>query len=225
MARRNAGGPAGGAPAAPYALSVDAQALGETFVTLTVLMDPIGLAPVFVAFTRGLAPALRRRAAVRATLAAGGLVLGFALFGGVVLDYLHVSVESLSIAGGLLLLLVALEMLRGQDYPEGEDGGQQGVAQDVALVPLATPLLAGPGAIATVIVLSRKYDEGGQRISVIVGIVGALLVVGLVLLAADRLAGMLPEALVQFLTRVLGLLLSAIAVQLVVDGVRGLLQA
>jgi multiple antibiotic resistance protein len=81
---------------------VNGQALGETFVTLMVLMDPIGLAPVFVAFTRRLNPAERRTAAVRATLAAGTLILGFALFGGVVLDYLHVSVESLSIAGGLL---------------------------------------------------------------------------------------------------------------------------
>jgi multiple antibiotic resistance protein len=204
---------------------VEGQALGETFVTLMVLMDPIGLAPVFVAFTRRLEPAARRKAAVRATLAAGALILGFALFGGVVLDYLNVSVESLSIAGGLLLLLVALEMLRGQDYPDRDPSGRSGAAQDVALVPLATPLLAGPGAIATVIVLSRKYDEGGQRISVIVGILGAMAVVGVVLLAADRLAGLLPDALVQFLTRVLGLLLSAIAVQLVVDGVRGLLQA
>jgi multiple antibiotic resistance protein len=205
---------------------VDGQALGETFVTLMVLMDPIGLAPVFVAFTRRLDAAERRRAAVRATLAAGTLILGFALFGGVVLDYLHVSVESLSIAGGLLLLLVALEMLRGQDYPdEMEERASSRPAQDVALVPLATPLLAGPGAIATVIVLSRKFDEGGQRISVIVGILGAMAVVGIVLLAADRLAGLLPDALVSFLTRVLGLLLSAIAVQLVVDGVRGLIQA
>ena len=201
---------------------MNGQALGETFVTLMVLMDPIGLAPVFVAFTRRLNPAERRTAAVRATLAAGTLILGFALFGGVVLDYLHVSVESLSIAGGLLLLLVALEMLRGQDYPDRGSGASDPV-QDVALVPLATPLLAGPGAIATVIVLSRKYDHGGQRVSVIVGILGAMAVVGIVLLAADRLARLLPDALVHFLTRVLGLLLSAIAVQLVVDGVRGLL--
>jgi multiple antibiotic resistance protein len=203
---------------------VNGQALGETFVTLMVLMDPIGLAPVFVAFTRRLDARARREAAVRATLAAGALILGFALFGGVVLDYLNVSVESLSIAGGLLLLLVALEMLRGQDYPdEIDERASSRPAQDVALVPLATPLLAGPGAIATVIVLSRKFDEGGQRVGVIVGILGAMLAVGVVLLAADRLAGLLPDALVQFLTRVLGLLLSAIAVQLVVDGVRGLL--
>ena len=201
---------------------MDVQALGETFVTLLVLMDPVGLAPVFVAFTRHLDAPARRGAAVRATLAAGALVLGFALFGGAVLDYLRVSVESLSIAGGLLLLLVALEMLRGDDYPD-ERGGGALPDRDVALVPLATPLLAGPGAIATVIVLTRQYDHGEERAGVFAGIVAALLVVGIVLLAAERLAGVLPDALVHFLTRVLGLLLSAIAVQLVVDGVRGLL--
>src|SRR6476659_4198008 len=99
-------------------------------------MDPVGLAPLFVVMTRPLDPGARRRAAIRAVLAGGGLILGFALFGGLVLDYLNVSVDSLSIAGGLLLLLVALEMLRGMDYPEAGD-----TAQDVALVPLATPLM------------------------------------------------------------------------------------
>ena len=196
------------------------QTLGETFVTLAVIMDPVALAPIFVAITRRLDPAARRKAAIRAVLAGGGLIIGFALFGGLVLDYLNVSVDSLSIAGGLLLLLVALEMLRGMDYPEpGEN------AQDVALVPLATPLMAGPGAIATVIVLSRQHHDLGGKAAVILGILGALALVGITLLAADRLNRLLSETLVNFLTRVFGLLLSAIAVQLVVDGVRGTLNA
>ena len=189
------------------------SALGETFVTLAVLMDPVGLAPVFVAMTGRLSPAARRQAAIRAVLAAGGLILGFALFGGLVLDYLHVSVNSLSIAGGLLLLLVALEMLRGQDYPDTAD------VRDIALVPLATPLLAGPGAIATVIVLSRQHHGLGGRAAVIGGILCALALVGLMMLLAKRLSRAIPAGLVGFLTRVFGLLLSAIAVQLVVDGV------
>lgn len=196
---------------------MDWSALGETAVTLAVIMDPVGLAPIFVVMTRRLESGARQRAAVRAVLAAGGLILGFALFGGLVLDYLNVSVDSLSIAGGLLLLLVALEMLRGQDYPD-EDGG----AADIALVPLATPLLAGPGAIATVIVLSNKHDDFGGRASVIAGILVAMALVGVVMLAAERVSRMVPEAFVQFLTRVFGLLLSAIAVQLVVNGVKGL---
>jgi multiple antibiotic resistance protein len=194
------------------------QTLGETFVTLAVIMDPVGLAPIFVVMTRRMQPAARRAAAIRAVLAGGALILGFALFGGLVLDYLNVSVDSLSIAGGLLLLLVALEMLRGMDYPEEGAG-----AADVALVPLATPLLAGPGAIATVIVLMRKQHDFAHKASVIAGILGALALVGVTLLTANRVNRFLPETLVHFLTRVFGLLLSAIAVQLVVDGVRGTL--
>ena len=89
-------------------------------------------------------------------IAAGVLILGFAVFGEIVLRYLHVSLGSLSIAGGLLLMLVALEMLRGSDFPGGDVG-----PEDVALVPLATPLVAGPGAIATSIVLWRAHPGAG----------------------------------------------------------------
>ena len=192
------------------------DAIGTTFVTLTVIMDPVGVAPIFIACTARMTPDQRRQAAVRAVLAAGGLIIGFALFGGAVLDYLDVSVDSLSIAGGLLLLLVALEMLRGMDYPEA-------ATADAALVPIATPLLAGPGAIATVIVLSRRHHDFGGKASVLIGIVAALAVVFVGMAAADRLARVLPESLIHFLTRVFGLLLSAIAVQLVVNGVRGTL--
>ncbi|MDQ4125957.1 MAG: MarC family protein, partial [Actinomycetota bacterium] len=136
--------------------------------------------------------------------------VGRALF-----DYLEVSIESLSIAGGLLLLLVALEMLRGMDEISEEDA-------DVALVPLATPLVAGPGAIATVIILSEQHPDAAGRTGVLLGIVAALLAVLVTLLLAERLGRILPASLISFLTRVFGLLLSAIAVQLVVDGVRGL---
>jgi len=194
---------------------VDWRALGETFVTLLVIMDPVGTSPIFVGLTSRMSPRERQRAALRAVLAAGLLIIGFALFGEVVLDYLGVSVESLSIAGGLLLLLVALEMLRGIDSAPGEDG-------DVALVPLATPLVAEPGAIATVIVLARQHPEAGGRAAVIAGILAALLVLAACLLLSERLARVVPPALLHFLTRVFGLLVAAIAVQLVVEGVRPL---
>lgn len=192
------------------------DAIGTTFVTLTVIMDPVGVAPIFIATTAPLSEKQRRQTALRAVLAAGALIIGFALGGSAVLDYLDVSVDSLSIAGGLLLMLVALEMLRGMDYPE--EGGRD---QDPALVPIATPLLAGPGAIATVIVLSRRHHDFGGKLSVLIGIAGALAVVGAGMFAAERLARVLPDSLIQFLTRVFGLLLSAIAVQLVVNGVEG----
>lgn len=190
------------------------EAFGETFVTLLVIMDPVGNAPIFVAMTRSMEPAERLAAARRAVLAAGALVIGFALIGKGTLDYLHVDVSSLSIAGGLLLLLVALEMLRGEDYPDEDE------AADVALVPLATPLVAGPGTIATVIVLAERNPGGGGRVAVLAGVVAALLVVWLGLIAAGRLARVIPQSVVHFLTRVFGLLLAAIAVQLIVDGVK-----
>lgn len=191
------------------------RAFGEALVTLLVIMDPIGNAPVFVSLTSRLSPAESRRAALAAVAAAASLVLGFALFGQLVIDYLNISVESLSIAGGLLLFLVALDMLRGTGRPPD-------AAEHVALFPLATPLLAGPGAIASAMVLVRRYPTAGGRASVVGGILVAVLVIGVALLLADRLSRLVDRSVVQFLTRVLGLLLSAIAVQLVVDGVQAL---
>ena len=158
------------------------RAFGETFVTLFVITDPIGNAPIFVAITRNLTPKQRQRAALRAVLAAGALILGFAVFGEVVLRYLHVSLGSLSIAGGLLLLLVALEMLRGSDFPAGDAAAPE----DIALVPLATPLVAGPGAIATSIVLWRANPGFGGHISVILAIILAVACVGVALIVAER---------------------------------------
>ena len=114
------------AAAALRSRAVILRAFGETFVTLFVITDPIGNAPIFVAITRNLTPRERQRAALRAVIAAGALILGFAVFGEIVLRYLHVSLGSLSIAGGLLLMLVALEMLRGSDFPGGDAGGGGG---------------------------------------------------------------------------------------------------
>jgi multiple antibiotic resistance protein len=197
---------------------VNWRAFGETFVTLFVITDPIGNAPIFVAITRKLSPAERQQAAIRAVVTAGVLIIGFAVFGQVILRYLHVSLGSLSIAGGLLLMLVSLEMLRGSDFP----GGDPDSPEDVALVPLATPLVAGPGAIATAIVLWRRHPSLEGHISVLVAIVLAVACVGVALLVAERVTRATSPAILALLTRVFGLLLSAIAVQLVVDGVRSL---
>ncbi|HVU77150.1 MAG TPA: MarC family protein [Gaiellaceae bacterium] len=194
------------------------RAFGETFVTLFVITDPIGNAPIFVSITRKLTPRQRQSAAIRAVGAAGALIIGFAVFGELILRYLHVSLGSLSIAGGLLLGLVSLEMLRGHDFP----GGDPDAPENVALVPLATPLVAGPGAIATSIVLWRQHPGLEGHGAVLLAIVLAVGCVGVALLLAERLTRAMNAAVLSFLTRVFGLLLSAIAVQLVVDGVRSL---
>lgn len=182
-------------------------------------MDPIGNAPIFVALTVDQTPQQRRVAALQAVLAAGALVGVFALFGSAVLDYLNVSVESLTIAGGALLLLVALEMLRG-----GVEV-REGSTANVALVPLATPLIAGPGAIATVMVLARRNPGASGRAAVIGAIAATIVVIGATLVFAEWLSRLLRPAVIHFLTRVLGLLLSAIAVQLIVDAVRTIVRA
>jgi multiple antibiotic resistance protein len=192
---------------------VNWRAFAEAFVTLLVIMDPLGTAPIFISLTAGRKPAARRRAALEAAAAAGGLVVVFALFGRLILDYLHVSVESLMIAGGLLLLLVALQMLRGEEFAQPQTA-------NIALVPLATPLLAGPGAIAAVMVLTKRYEDGAGRIGVFLGILAVVLMVAIGLLLADQIARLLRPSVIQLLTRVLGLLLSAIAVQFIVDAVK-----
>jgi len=192
---------------------VNWRAFAEAFVTLLVIMDPLGTAPIFISLTAGRKPAARRGAALQAAAAAGGLVVVFALFGRLILDYLHVSVESLMIAGGLLLLLVALQMLRGEEFAQPETA-------NIALVPLATPLLAGPGAIAAVMVLTKRYEDGAGRAGVFLGILAVVVVVAIGLLLADQIARLLRPSIIQLLTRVMGLLLSAIAVQFIVDAVK-----
>ncbi len=189
------------------------RAFAESFITLTVIMDPLGSAPIFLVLTAGRSVAARRRAALEAAAVAGFLVVVFALFGRLILDYLHVSVESLTIAGGLLLLLVALQMLRGEELSGVETA-------NVALVPLATPLLAGPGAIAAVMVLTKRYEDAQGRLGVVIGILAAVVIVALGLLLSGFIARVIRPSVVQLLTRVLGLLLSAIAVQLIVDAVK-----
>jgi len=176
-------------------------------------MDPLGSAPIFISLTAGRSPGARRRAALEAAAAAGGLVVVFALFGRLILDYLHVSVESLTIAGGLLLLLVALQMLRGEDIAPADTA-------NIALVPLATPLLAGPGAIAAVMVLTKRYEDAPGRLGVLLGIIAVVVVVAVGLMLAAQIARLLRPSVIQLLTRVLGLLLSAIAVQFIVDAVK-----
>jgi multiple antibiotic resistance protein len=186
---------------------------GVTFVTLLVIMDPIGAVPIFVTLTQTYSSDARRRAAVRAAAAAGAVVLVFALAGEAILRYVNVSIQSVSIAGGLLLLLLSLEMLRGIDFDEGPRSG------DVALVPLATPLVAGPGAIATAMVLARQHPSTWDRVAVVLGILAAVAVIGLTLVAAEFLTRRVPPATINFLTRVLGLLIAAIGVELVLRGV------
>lgn len=192
----------------------DARLFGEVFVTLNVIMDPLGSIPLFLGLTGGRTVRARRRLAWQAVLVAGGVISVFAVFGRQILDYLGITVPALQGAGGLLLLLVALELLTGK-----AESPSQETDVNVALVPLGTPLLAGPGAIVATIVFVR----GAHGMSDVTAIAAALVAVHVLLWLSLRFSvgiiRLIREGGISLLTRVSGLLLSAIAVQLVAESI------
>jgi multiple antibiotic resistance protein len=193
----------------------DVTAFLSTFITLIVILDPPGAVPIFLALTGSLTRAQRNVAARRASLVAVFVIAMFALFGQSILSYLHISIAALQGAGGLLLLLIALELLTGKESDSLADAGV-----NVALVPLGTPLLAGPGAIVATMLAVKRADSGGQYAAVAAALVAAMLSVYLVLRFASTVRRVLRESGTMLLTRIAGLLLSAIAVQMVADSVR-----
>jgi len=198
----------------------DPRLFGEVFVTLTVIMDPVGTIPLFLALTGGRSLRERRRQAWQAVVVAGTVIATFAVFGQSILTYLGITVPALQGAGGLLLVLVALELLTGrQDEPTGTSN------VNVALVPLGTPLLAGPGAIVATIVFVRRADGAGDVLAIAAGLVAVHVVLYLALRFAVGILRVVRESGVILLTRISGLLLSAIAVQLIADSVRAFVRA
>jgi multiple antibiotic resistance protein len=188
----------------------------EVFVTLFVVMDPASTVPVFLGVTRGRSDRDRKRLAWQATIVAFGVIVVFALFGRAILDYLGVSLAALEGAGGLLLLLVALEFLTGRT---AEPTDAELERANVAFVPLGTPLLAGPGAIvATMLFVQRVHDVGDGF-----ALAGAMIVFALLLWLAMRFAVVVQRVLtnngVELVSRISGLLLAAIAVELVANSV------
>jgi multiple antibiotic resistance protein len=189
--------------------------LTSVFVTLFVIMDPVGTIPIFLSLTRGRAPASVRRAAWQAVTVSFAVIVAFAFFGQQILRYLGISLPALQCAGGLLLLLVALELLTGK-----EEAPTASSDVNVALVPLGTPLLAGPGAIVATMVLSRRVDSVADFVAVGLGVIGVHVSLWLAMRFSLPILRLLREGGVVLVSRISGLLLSAIAVQLVADAVR-----
>lgn len=187
----------------------------EVFVTLFVIMDPVGTIPIFLSLTRGRSSATQRKAAWQAVLVSFGVITAFAFFGQQVLHYLDISLAALKGAGGLLLLLVALELLTGKDETPTANSDV-----NVSLVPLGTPLLAGPGAIVATMVYSRRVESFPDFLAVAVGVVLVHLALWLAMRFSFPILRLIREGGVVLITRIAGLLLSAIAVQLVADSVR-----
>lgn len=189
----------------------------QVFVTLLVIMDPLGNVPIFLAVTEKEGDEGRRRAAAQAALTAAAVILAFAAFGGALLRVLGISVEALQVSGGLLLVLVALELLQ---QPMRPAGAQLTSTANVAFVPLGTPLLAGPGAIAATMVYIRDAADWRGVLIVVGALVSVFMVVYVVLRLATHIAGVLTENGLALVARIVGLLLAAIAIQLVATGIQ-----
>jgi multiple antibiotic resistance protein len=194
---------------------VDGVLLTETFVTLFVIMDPVGTVPIFLSLTSGRSAASARRAAWQAVTVSFFVITVFAFFGQQILAYLSISLPALQCSGGLLLLLVALELLTGNEKEQ-----TAAVGTNVALVPLGTPLLAGPGAIVATMLFSRRVDTWPDFTAVGLGVVLVHVALWLAMRYSLPILRVIRESGVLLVTRIAGLLLSAIAVQLVADAVR-----
>ena len=188
----------------------------STFTTVFVITDPPGNLPVFISLTSKMTPHERKRAAFQATMTALGVMTAFGLFGHYILRVLGISVESMQISGGLLLAIVALQLLSGHE----EDPGAPGSA-NVAMVPLGIPLMAGPGAIVAVMIAAR--EALGKGVVGILCVIAAVLLVHLIEWVTMRFANPLHRVLGEggtiFLTKISGMLLAAIAIQLVINGI------
>lgn len=202
-------------------MNFDGALFASAFATLLVIIDPPGNVPVFMALTRTLNKAGRKKVAFQANLIALALLLLFGFFGFFLFGYMGISPEALQISGGLLLLLVALQLLTGKE----EDPGSAGGTIAVAMVPLGTPLLAGPGSIVAFMLLMR--DSAGDpwaQATVIGAAVTVLLISWISMHFAGAIMRLLGEAGVMLLTRLSGMLLAAIATQLIIAGVLGVIR-
>nr|WP_275403939.1 MarC family protein [Pseudonocardia acidicola] len=186
----------------------------SVFVTLFVIMDPVGTIPIFLALTGGRSRQERKRLAGQAVLVSFFVIAVFALFGQSILNYLGITVAAMQGAGGLLLLLVSLELLTGHEQMPAQAGDV-----NVALVPLGTPLLAGPGAIVATIVFVRQVHTVADAIALAGGVTAVHLSLWLIMRYSVGLLHLLRDGGITLITRISGLLLSAIAVQLVANSV------
>ena len=192
----------------------------QSFVTLFVIMDPPGATPIFLSLVADKSAKVRRQLAVQAALVSLLVISVFALFGRLILSYLNVSIGALQAAGGLLLLLISLELLTGR----GSEGSKSENA-NVALVPLGTPLLAGPGAIVATMLFVQDATTPAYKFGLVAAVVAVHIVIALVLLSSTTILRVIREAGVTLVARIAGLLLAAIAVQMIVDAVRGFISA
>ena len=187
----------------------------QAFVTLLVILDPPGATPIFLGLVADKTKKERVQLAWQAALVSLTVITFFSLFGRFILEYMNVSIEALQAAGGLLLLYVSLELLTGRDM-----GGEDSKDKNIALVPLGTPLLAGPGAIVATMIFVQQIQTPAQSMGLIAAVVAVHIVIAVSLMASTTILGIIKDAGVTLLARIAGLLLAAIAVQMLVDAIK-----
>lgn len=200
-------------------MTPDSAFLVTAFVTMFVVIDPLGLTPMFVALTQGMPARERRAIAIRACVTALGILIVFALFGEAVLGFVGISMPAFRVAGGILLFLTALDMLFDRRSKRREDQAEDH-SDDPSVFPLAIPLIAGPGSIASIILLTGQ-QPGWQGYAIAIAVSTAVIALALLLFLSS---GLLERALgrtgINVATRLLGMLLAALSVQFVLDGLR-----
>ena len=202
----------------------DVDLLINALTTLLVTLDPPGLAPIFLSLTVGLSRQQRFQVATRGSLIAFFILAAFALFGDGILGLLGISIGAFRIAGGMLLFWIAFEMIFEKRQERKEKAGETAITKDhlhnIAVFPLALPLVAGPGAISATILLGSSFPSALERVQLIVVIAASMAILFLALVIAERIDRFLGVTGRAILTRLLGVILAALAVQFVVDGVR-----
>ena len=201
----------------------------SAFVTFFVVIDPPGCAPIFAGLTSGASAVHRRAMAVRAVFVASLILLGFALFGEALLRALGISLNAFRIAGGIMLFLIALEMVFEKRTERREDRAEKIKADedvtDISIFPMAMPMIAGPGSIASVMLLMSQNDGPERSLVVLAAMLAILLLTLAALLAAGPLMRLVGARIEAVVSRLLGVLRGALAVQFVIDGIRASLVA
>jgi multiple antibiotic resistance protein len=194
----------------------------SAFVTFLVVIDPPGCAPIFAALTGGATPVHRRAMAIRSVLIASGILLFFGLLGEDLLRVLGISLSAFRIAGGIMLFLIAIDMVFEKRTERRENRAQEvsaSEAEDVSVFPMAIPMIAGPGSIASVMLLMARSDGLPESLIVLGALIATLLLTLVALLAAGPLMRLMGHRMEAMITRILGVVLAALAAQFVIDGI------
>lgn len=210
----------------------DLSLMTASLVTFFVVIDPIGVAPIFASLTEGSSKEHRRAMAIKSVLIATVVLFGFAYLGEWLLSALHISLDAFRAAGGVLLFMIALDMIfekrteRREERAEAlneADEAIPGTHEDISVFPMAIPMLAGPGAIASIMLFMNEADSIGGQMMVFAGMGANLLLCLVLFLAVGFIMKLIGDTLAAMITRILGVILAALAAQFLFDGIRGAL--